>query len=171
MKRCAVLRETSVFVDNSRDILLASKPSGSCMPFNTNFCAPHLLRANTVVERSTLLCGVSRAVVILSAVTLMYSPASFGQDKLSKFLLIKLSREQSNVLCKSEVFTQCMNFTESSCLALSEKAVEQCLDPLPDTINLQELQNDTLESCPRQVYEEAGYTDLKAQDCLQKAMK
>ncbi len=115
--------------------------------------------------------ALATAGLMILAIVLLYTPVSFAQDKLSKFLLIKLSREQSTVLCKSGVFTQCMGFDESECLALSEKAVEQCLDPLPDTINLQELQNESLESCPRQVYEDAGYTELKAQACLQEAMK
>lgn len=94
-----------------------------------------------------------------------------AEDKLSKFLLIKISREQSQVLCTSEIFTQCMGFTETACLDLSEKAVEQCLAPLPDTISLAELDNDALEACPQGVYAEAGYTDEKAVECLQKALK
>ena len=85
--------------------------------------------------------------------------AVHAQDKLSKFLLMKLSREQSAVLCKSEVFTQCMAFTDTECFELSEKALQECLGPLPDTINLAELQNDALEACPKRVYEKAGYPD------------
>lgn len=92
-------------------------------------------------------------------------------DKLSKQLLIQLSREQSNVLCQSDVFTQCMGFNKDTCLDLSEQAVQQCLEPLPETINLAELQNDSLEACPQKVYAEAGYSDEKAQACLQQALK
>ena len=99
------------------------------------------------------------------------SGPAHSEDKLSKYLLIKLSREQSAVLCQSEVFTQCMAFTETQCFELSEKALEACMGPLPDTINLAELQNETLEECPKAVYEEAGFAEEKAQQCLQEALK
>ena len=92
-------------------------------------------------------------------------------DKVSKLLLIKLSREQSYALCQSEVFTQCMGFDKDACFNLSEKAVQQCLAPLPDTIKLADLQNDSLEVCPQEVYAEAGYSEEKAQACLQEALK
>jgi len=49
------------------------------------------------------------------------------EDKLSKFLLIKLSREQSRVLCTAPAFTSCMGFSEEVCLEVSEKALQQCL--------------------------------------------
>ena len=109
--------------------------------------------------------------IIAALVAGTISTAAYAEDKLSKFLLIKLSREQSAVLCTSEVFTQCMAFTTEQCLDLSEKAVEECLAPLPDTINLEELQNDVLEACPKEVYDKAGYSEDKALQCLQEAMK
>jgi hypothetical protein len=96
--------------------------------------------------------------------------AQQGHEKISKELLINLSREQSNVLCESSVFTSCMGFDKEACFDLSEEAVQQCLAPLPDTIKLAELQNESLESCPQEVYAKAGYTDEKAQACLQKAL-
>lgn len=111
------------------------------------------------------------AVTIAALVCGTLSTAAYSEDKLSKFLLIKISREQSTVLCASTVFTQCMEFTEAQCLELSEKALQECLAPLPDTINLAELENDVLEACPKDVYAEAGYSDEKAQQCLQEAMK
>ena len=92
-----------------------------------------------------------------------------AQDKLSKFLLIKLSREQSQVLCTSPSFTSCMGFSEQVCFEVSEKALEQCIVPLPDTIFLQDLSNDVLEACPQKVYADAGYSEEKAAACLQKA--
>ncbi len=112
---------------------------------------------------------VAAMVTALACGTL--STAVYSQDKLSKFLLIKLSRDQSAVLCKSTVFTGCMAFTEEQCLELSEKALEQCLAPLPDTIDLAELQNEALEACPKDVYDKAGFSDEKAQQCLAEAMK
>ena len=63
-----------------------------------------------------------------------------------------------------------MGFDQNSCIELSEKAVQQCLMPLPDTIDLASLDNDAIEACPREVYEEAGYSEEKAQVCLQKAL-
>lgn len=88
---------------------------------------------------------------------------------LSKFLLIKLSREQSKVLCAAPEFTACMDFSEQLCLELSEKALQQCIVPLPDTISLQKLNSDVLEVCPQTVYSDAGYGEDKAAACLQKA--
>lgn len=91
-------------------------------------------------------------------------------DKLSKFLLIELSREQSQVLCQSEVFTSCMGFSEQTCFDLSEKALQQCIVPLPDTVFLRDLNSEVLEVCPQAVYSEAGYSNDKAAACLQKAL-
>ena len=96
---------------------------------------------------------------------------AIAQDsgKISKFLMIKLSREASQVLCQSEEFTACMGFTEQACIALSEKALQQCIMPLPDTVYLRDLNSDVLEACPQQVYEEAGYSNEKAAACVQEA--
>ena len=116
-------------------------------------------------------CSGALALTLLVTVGMVMPGSVHAQDKLSKFSLIKLSRDQSAVLCQSKVFTQCMAFTEARCLELSEKALEKCMGPLPDTINLAELQNDTLEACPKEVYEKAGYAEEKAQQCLQEAMK
>lgn len=89
---------------------------------------------------------------------------------MPKNLLIKLSRDQGGILCNSETFTSCMNFSKSECLAISEQAIKQCIEPLPDEIDLKTLDNDTIEACPRDIYKEAGYPDEKAQACLQKAL-
>lgn len=93
-----------------------------------------------------------------------------AQDKVSKFLIMKLSRDQSQILCTSEVFTRCMGFVEARCLEISEQALEQCIAPLPETIILSELENDVLEACPQKVYADAGYSNEKAVECLQKAL-
>jgi len=53
------------------------------------------------------------------------------KEKISKFLLLKLSRDQSQVLCTAEAFTSCMGFSEQVCFEVSEKALEQCIAPLP----------------------------------------
>ena len=126
---------------------------------------------NTVLARSALLGLVCVLVIGLPGVVLLSAEPVVAQDKLSKSVLIELSREQSKVLCSSEVFTSCMGFEQNSCIELSEKAVQQCLMPLPDTIDLASLDNDAIEACPREVYEEAGYSEEKAQVCLQKALE
>ena len=126
---------------------------------------------NTVLARSALLGLICVLVIGLPGVVLLSAEPVVAQDKLSKSVLIELSREQSKVLCSSEVFTSCMGFEQNSCIELSEKAVQQCLMPLPDTIDLARLDNDAIEACPREVYEEAGYSEEKAQVCLQKALE
>ena len=75
-------------------------------------------------------------------------------------------KDQSNQLCTLKSFTECMSFSEKECRALSEQAIKQCLMPLPEKIILSELKNDSIEACPKQVYEDAGYSDEKAKACL-----
>lgn len=64
-----------------------------------------------------------------------------------------------------------MAFTEQQCIDLSEKAVEKCLQPLPERIDPAQLPNDAIEACPKQVYEDAGYPDEKAKACLEAALE
>ena len=125
----------------------------------------------STLARSALLGLICVLAIGLPGVVLLSAEPVVAQDKLSKSVLIELSREQSKVLCSSEVFTSCMGFEQNSCIELSEKAVQQCLMPLPDTIDLASLDNDAIEACPREVYEEAGYSEEKAQVCLQKALE
>jgi len=123
----------------------------------------------TNIQRTTRKGG--RVLLGLVAATLLMPVSVYAQDTaLSRFLLIEMSREQNAVLCGSAVFTQCMAFTEEQCLALSEKAVEKCLMPLPERIEPETLQNASIEACPRDVYADAGYTDEKAQKCLAEAL-
>lgn len=114
--------------------------------------------------------------ILIGVLALAVAATGFGgwavaqdKEKISKFLLLKLSRDQSQVLCTAEVFTSCMGFSEQVCFEVSEKALEQCIVPLPDTIFLQDLSNDVLEACPQKVYADAGYSEEKAAACLQKA--
>lgn len=120
---------------------------------------------------STLRAVLPVAVAAIVATGAVSSSGQvYSQDKVSKFLLIKLSRDQSKVLCTSEEFTSCMGFTEQACNEISESALQQCILPLPDTIDLAELDNDVLEACPQKVYADAGFSDEKAVMCLQKAI-
>ncbi len=123
-------------------------------------------------SHSSLAVFVLRAVLVAGiAGGVLFGHVAVAEDKLSKFLLIKLSREQSQVLCTTEAFTSCMDFTKEVCLDLSEKALQQCIVPLPDTISLSDLENETLESCPQKVYLEAGYSEDKAVQCVNEILK
>jgi len=117
-------------------------------------------------------CVVMRlilGIVIVAVITPAYGPA-VAQDNISKFLLIKLTREQSMVFCESDVFTDCMGFSQQQCAALSESAINTCLEPLPDRIDPETLSNDTLEACPLKIYEEAGFSEEKAKSCFAQAV-
>ena len=110
------------------------------------------------------------AVILTCMLTTMSTPL-IAQDLLARDLLVQMSRSQSTQLCSLKAFTECMAFTEKECLALSEQAIKQCLLPLPEKINPAELDNDSIEACPKKVYDDAGYTDDKAKACLLEATK
>ena len=42
---------------------------------------------------------------------------------------------------------------------------------MPERIALDQLDNELIEACPRQVYEDAGYTEEKAAQCFDQAYK
>ena len=112
------------------------------------------------------------ALGLCALVTLSIPGVVTSQDEsLSRTLLIKLSRDQYQTLCGSEVFTQCMGFSQQQCLSISEDAIKQCLVPLPERIALDQLDNELIEACPKQVYEDAGYTEEKAAQCFDQAYK
>ena len=96
--------------------------------------------------------------------------AAQSQEMLARELLVDMARNQFSVLCQSEVFASCMGFTTKSCLELSESASDQCLMTLPKEINPEELDNAALESCPQEIYAEAGYSEEQAGLCFDKAM-
>jgi len=101
------------------------------------------------------------------------APALFGvafaQEPLPRSMLIKLTRDQTGLICGSEVFRQCMGFDQRQCVAISERAIEKCLALLPDEITAATLQNSALASCPKKVYAAAGYSEERAQACFKKA--
>lgn|GEM_PF-2097423 len=84
--------------------------------------------------------------------------------------IVDMTRAQSRVICTSEVFLSCMEFDSTECLGLSESAIEQCLMPLPDSFDPTELDNETLEACPKALYEQAGYPEEKAAQCFEEAI-
>jgi len=89
-------------------------------------------------------------------------------DGIPKFMIVQMAADNATVLCQSEGFTQCMGFTLERCHELKDEAIDTCLGPLPDTINPAELQNESLEACPRKVYADAGFPEEKAEMCFQK---
>ena len=124
----------------------------------------------TPVPRTDFTRHAKRAGCIAAMCMLTSAPTALNaQESLPRELLVQMYKDQSNQLCALKSFTECMNFSEKECLALSEQAVQQCLMPLPEKIILSELENDSIEACPKQVYEDAGYSDEKAKACLLEA--
>lgn len=114
-----------------------------------------------------------RSLLGLSVLASTFMAGSIAQtsETIPRALLEGMARNQFTVLCQSEAFASCMGFTTQSCMDLSEKAIEQCLLPLPEEILLEELDNSALESCPRAVYADAGFTEEKAGICFDEAME
>lgn len=111
------------------------------------------------------------ALMLFSLIATISLPVSVNaEEPIPKFLLVKLTRDQSTAICASEVFTQCMGFDLKQCLTVAERAILTCLGPLPDQIEPSKLSNGTLEACPQKVYAEAGYSEEKAEGCFDKAM-
>ena len=130
--------------------------------FSTNRSSARIAnRAAKTTLLSTAFASIAIAMPLVAS----------AQDNISKFLLIKMARENSGVLCKSEAFTECMGFTAARCDEIKEEAINTCLEPLPDSINPDELKNDSLEACPRKVYKDAGFPEEKAKMCFDKAME
>ncbi|MFK8077245.1 MAG: hypothetical protein AB8B84_11710 [Granulosicoccus sp.] len=107
----------------------------------------------------------------LLSTTIMGGSIAQSSETIPKAMLVDMARSQYTVLCESEVFASCMGFTTQSCMELSDSAIKQCLLPLPEEIPLEELENSALESCPKTVYADAGFTEKKAGICFDKAME
>ena len=114
---------------------------------------------------------VAAATVTFITLSAFFSAAQAAEGDIPKFVLIQLTRDQASATCSSEVFTQCMGFTEEKCVALSEEAIKMCLDPLPAEINPQTLANSTLEDCPQEIYKKEGFTEEKAKMCFSEALE
>ena len=94
-----------------------------------------------------------------------------SEEMIPRALLVDMARNQFSILCQSEAFASCMGFTSESCLSISEQAITQCLLPLPEGIELENLDNSALESCPKDVFADAGYSEEKAGVCFDEAME
>jgi hypothetical protein len=92
-----------------------------------------------------------------------------SSEMIPRALLVDMARNQFSILCQSEAFASCMGFTSESCMNLSEQAISQCLLPLPKEISPEKLENSALESCPKGVYADAGFSEEKAEVCFDKA--
>lgn len=114
---------------------------------------------------------LSTALFIALAVSASNITVGQSEDMIQRALLVDMARSQYNTLCGSEIFKQCMGFTDASCSDLSSTAIEQCLLTLPEEISPETLDNSALESCPKQVFEEAGFTEEQAGICFDKAMQ
>jgi len=113
--------------------------------------------------------GIS-AFMLLSGLSFNTAHAQ-SDEKIPRVLLENMARSQYAVLCASPEFTQCMGFVGNACQDLSEEAIKQCLLPLPEEINPLELDNAAIESCPKQVFADAGFTEEKAGLCFDEAME
>jgi len=119
-------------------------------------------------HRTTLRLSLSAAFM---GTVLISGAAAQSDEIIPRALLEEMARNQFSILCQSEAFASCMGFTSESCQALSEQAIEQCLLPLPEEISLDKLENDALESCPKDVFADAGFSEEKAGICFDKAME
>jgi len=112
-----------------------------------------------------------RIFLIVVSVFFMGASPARSADPIPRALLVEMAGGQFDALCGSEVFAQCMGFTETECKTLSDNAIKQCLMPLPETIDPEKLDNDALESCPREFFADAGHSEEKAGMCFDKAME
>ena len=107
----------------------------------------------------------------LIGTALLSGSVAQSSETIRRALLVDMARSQFSTLCQSEVFASCMGFTSESCMTLSETAITQCLLPLSEEVNLEQLENSALESCPKDVFTDAGFSEEKAGICFDKAME
>lgn len=112
-----------------------------------------------------------KALCVILASGLLSPAFAQSGDLIPRTLLIDMANDQYSVLCASPVFASCMGFTEPVCTRLADEAIKQCLQPLPETIDPEELDNSSLESCPIAVFEDAGFSEEKAGICFKEAME
>ena len=107
----------------------------------------------------------------LIGTALLTGSVAQSSETIARKLLVDMARNQFSTLCQSEAFASCMGFTSESCMTLSEMAITQCLLPLPEEISLEALENSAVESCPKDVYADAGFSEEKAGICFDQAMQ
>ena len=109
-------------------------------------------------------------LIVASVIVITASPVR-SSELIPRAALVEMASGQFNVLCNSEAFTSCMGFSQSECKRLSDSAIQQCLLPLPEQIDPTKLDNASLESCPKDVFAEAGYSEEKAGMCFDEALE
>ena len=114
-------------------------------------------------------CKLVTLSVCFACMPLTVAVAQEG-EKIQRKLLEDMARQQYSVLCASPEFAQCMGFSLTQCADLADKAISQCLLSLPEEISLKELENDALESCPQQVFADAGFSEQMAGACFDKSI-
>jgi hypothetical protein len=107
----------------------------------------------------------------LIGTVLLSGSVAQSSETIRRAVLVDMARNQFSTLCQSEAFASCMGFTAESCMTLSETAITQCLLPLPKEVSLKLLENSALESCPKGVYADAGFSEEKAGICFDRAMQ
>jgi len=126
----------------------------------------------TLICKSGDWAGWCKLVTLLGCFACVPPTVAMAQEgeKVQRKLLEDMARQQYSVLCASPEFAQCMGFSRSLCADLADKAISQCLLPLPVEISLQELENDVLESCPQKVFADAGFSEQMAGECFDQAI-
>lgn len=124
------------------------------------------------LQSVTNVSGLTIACLLVAVSVGFTAIPAFAQsdEKVPRVMLENMARSQYAVLCSSQEFTSCMGFTGTACNDLAEAAIKQCLLPLPEEINPSELDNDAVESCPKEVFADAGFTEEQAGICFDKAM-
>ena len=123
-------------------------------------------RAVAVGALAALLCGAAPLPAGDPPATADGTPP---EGLIPRDALVDTSRVRALSLCASEAYLGCMGIDGSRCRALSEAAIAQCLLPLPEAVDPTTLDGATLESCPRRVYERAGFDESTARACRERA--
>lgn len=126
---------------------------------------------NSKQTKIVTLGGGLLALIIIGISTSSSPVLSQSREMIPRALLEDMAKRQYSILCSSEAFTSCMGFSGNVCNEIASDAIKQCLLPLPSEIDPIELDNSALESCPKQVFANAGYSEEKAVECFDEAMQ
>lgn len=127
------------------------------------------IKINT--KTKTIAIGAGLLMLLTLLLSAVLSPVfSQSREMIPRALLEDMARSQYDVLCASEAFTACMGFTASACNDISAQAIDECLSPLPKEIDPLTLDNSALESCPKMVFADAGFSEEKAELCFDEAV-
>lgn len=111
-----------------------------------------------------------KLLLVFASVTPFAIAFAQSDESISRDVLVDMAKSQYDTLCASNAFASCMGFTGSQCQDLANAAITQCLLPLPESIATVDLDNAVIESCPAQVFADAGFTEEDANVCFDAAM-